>query len=155
MTSKMKTGTQPLFAALSDANGILEYAGRHSDLPDAVIAYADAVSMEIAEENQAEGITWLRFDTPPPGWEEWTGDMHPDEYDAMRDAPLEILHAHDAVPEALARWTSAKIKRLENEVANLKAQRATRFIEEALPYLLIHCVSTFPFPELKRSTSTD
>lgn len=70
---------QPVFAAISDENGILEYAVQAHDLADAVIAFTPgAITVRIA----AEGITWHRLDNPPAGWQQWR-DMGTDEYDAM------------------------------------------------------------------------
>ena len=70
---------QPVFAAISDPNAILEYAVQAHDLADAIIAFnRGAITVRTA----AEGITWYRFDDPPAGWEQW-GDMGPDDHETM------------------------------------------------------------------------
>lgn len=100
--------SQPVFAAISDENGILEFAGQHRDLADAIIAYAKDVSMPISADNQANGITWYEFETPPAGWEDWHGGMSGDDYDAMVSAGTEETRGWIAcaVREALLRVTA-------------------------------------------------
>lgn len=112
MTPK-NTDTGAVFACISDANGILMYAGRHVDLPDALVSYAKAVGWSKASLRKnpneltdfASGHTWYEFEAPPKNWENWTGNMGPDEYDDFCDAALSSMHilVDEAVEEALAR----------------------------------------------------
>ncbi len=88
------------------------YAGRHVDLPDALVSYAKAVGWSKASLRKnpneltdfASGHTWYEFDVPPNNWGDWTGDMGPDEYDELCEA-ADYTHrdADEAVSEAVAR----------------------------------------------------
>jgi len=109
--------TKRVFACISDENGILMYAGRHVDLPDALVSYARVVGWSETSlrknpddlEDLALGHAWYEFNVPPEDWEDWTGDMGPDEYDALCEAADYIhRHADEAVDEALARLERGK-----------------------------------------------
>jgi len=95
--------TRPVFACISDENGILEYAERHIDLADAVMGYAKEISMPIGED-LVNDCTWYEFNVPPKNWEDWHGGMGPDDYDALCEAADHKHHdADDAVAEARTR----------------------------------------------------
>ena len=111
MTPK-NTDTRPVFACISDANGILMYAGRHIDPAEALTAYAKTVGWSETWlrknpnelEDLASGHTWYEFDVPPDNWEDWTGDMGPEDYDALCEAAdYTYRDADEAVAEARAR----------------------------------------------------
>jgi len=115
MTPK-NTDTRPVFACISDENGILEYAGRHTDLADAIIGYAEEVCMPIGLAYQSYNCTWYEFNVPPKNWEDWNGEMSSEEYDALCEAADHKHHDADhAVIEARARLDDAidKLERME------------------------------------------
>ncbi len=96
--------TLRVFACISDENGILEYAGLHADLADAVIGYAKEVSMPIGKAYQSDDCIWYEFNAPPKDWEDWNGEMSCEDYDKLCEAAdYKYRHADEAVDEALAR----------------------------------------------------
>ncbi len=96
--------TLRVFACISDENGILEYAGLHVDLADAVIGYAKEVCMPIGKAYQSDDCTWYEFNVPPKDWEDWNGEMSCEDYDKLCDAAdYTYRDAEEAVAEARAR----------------------------------------------------
>ena len=115
MTPK-NTDTRPVFACISDANGILEYAERHTDLADAVIGYAEEVCMPIGRAYQSDNCTWYEINVPPKDWEDWNGEMSAEDYDELCEAAdYTYRDADEAVVEARARLDDAidKLERME------------------------------------------
>lgn len=95
-----------IFAAISDENGILEYADAHSDLEDAMLAYAQQLLCEPLAAEHMEGLTWYEFSPSATGWQDWAGGMDGGEYDAMIAAAehrYSSVQTGRAVQEAIGR----------------------------------------------------
>jgi len=98
--SPKDTDIRPVFACISNENGILMYAERHKDLADALLGYAQEVRLSFKElQDSLLRCTWHEFIEPPQNWQDWESDMDADAYDAMiaaasyknldTDAPLD------------------------------------------------------------------